>query len=177
MGAWLLALSAVVAGCSADAPPKVLPPVASPSANSSMPTDEPSPRVTPRTPESASQFARLYMSVLEQALATGDETKLAALSLNECTGCGNFIGAVRQLRQREQRVRGGQIHVLFAEAPAFDNGPVVVDMRYTRGKGQLVSKDGDTLEAIAAERALDAQVRLAAKGESWVVAGFTASPA
>lgn len=170
----LLAAGVLLVGCSSDAEPDSLPPV--PSAQSSpvvlpLPTE-----AAAETPQGAAAFARYYMEVLANALASGDSAQLRGLSDPGCGGCTNFIGAV-EARMPGERIEDAQIVVEFAEAPPLQERETIVSLRYTRLAGVLLGASGDVVASIAPEAAIDAEMRLQRVGVRWLVLGFRGTQA
>jgi hypothetical protein len=163
-----------LAGCGSEAEPQPLPPVASgsPSPAAALPVP---PEATPESAEGAAAFARYWIQVLEQALATGDATHLRTLSDSGCGGCNNLIGAVESGAPGET-IRGGRFTVEFAEAPSLENGETIVTLRYSRAAGELIGPDG-TATPVQPEGPVDAEMRISRQGETWVVLGFRGTTA
>jgi hypothetical protein len=124
----------------------------------------------------ASAFARHYVATMQQALATSDATALEALSDPGCGGCRNVLTAIAQAAAAGQYVRGAELVVDFAEAPAVRSGETIVDLRYRRKPGNVVNAAGVVLQTIAAEGPVDTQLRLRRTGTSWTVLGFRQVP-
>jgi hypothetical protein len=198
-GAVLLLVA--VAGCSADeAGPAEVGPLASGSrtaavegaassdpavlASASQSAGEPSPAdevplpaaATAEDALGASAFAKHYMLVLQKALESSDASNFESLSDPGCGGCRNIIDAIGQASQAGQRVSGAELSVVFAEAPAVRGGETIVDLRYERRSGRLLSRDGAVVEAIPPEGPIDTQLRVRRQGEAWVVLGLRQAP-
>jgi hypothetical protein len=167
-----VALVAALAGCSAEADPTPLPPL--PSVSPTPETLQVPPEATPDTAEGAAAFAKYYLAVLEEALRSGEPGRLRELSDSGCGGCRNLIGAVERAQAAGQVVRGGEFVVLSAVSPAPEQGEAMVDLRYSREAGELVTLAGEVVEPIQPEPPIDAQMRVARAGTGWRVLGFRA---
>jgi hypothetical protein len=128
------------------------------------------------TAQGASAFARHYLGVLQEAIATADAGELQRLSNAGCGGCRNLITAVETANRRGERVRGGEFVVQFAEAPLPTPDGVIVDVRYLRRSGVLLGSGGNVVEQFSAEGPVDAQLRLRRAGANWEVLGFRVVP-
>lgn len=170
----VLCCAALLVGCSSEAEPRTLPPVASASP-SPMVLPVP-PEATPETAQGAAAFARHWIQVVEQALATGDATQLRALSDGGCGGCDNLIGAAEGGEEGET-IRGAGFAVEFAEAPPLENEETIVALRYFRSAGELLNPDGTVAATVAPEGPIDAEMRLKRQADSWIVLGFRGTPA
>jgi hypothetical protein len=161
---------AALAGCSSDAEPEPLPPVASasPSPAAALPVP---PEATPETAPGAAAFARYYLELLNVAFRTSDATAVKAVSTQECEGCQNLIAAIERGDEPGETVTGGDYSVVFAEAPPVENGDVIVELRYDVSEVQ-VRQDGGDVSTLPAKTAIDAQMRLLRRGDIWMVQGF-----
>ena len=194
VAAGVVLLLAAVSGCSAeDAAPAEVGPLASasattlasavPSASSALPpnaegdaegqtADSVPSAATAADSAGAAAFARHYIATLQQAVATGDATALDALSDPGCGGCRNLLTAIAAAADAGHHVRGAELTVDFAEAPAVRAGETIVDLRYKRRAGDLVDARGAVVQSIAPEGPIDTQLRLKRVGRTWSVLGF-----
>lgn len=171
----VLAVSSALAGCSADAEPRSLPPVpvVSPTpAVLSIP-----PEAMAETPQGAAAFVRYYFGdVVNQAYATLDAAQVAALSGTECASCANVVADVERLRDASVTVAGSRFKIAFAEAaPSDEDGSIVVDLRFSSDPYVEVSADGTTVREEPAQVDVDAQVKVVRQAEAWVVAAIATS--
>lgn len=173
-GAVLLALAVVLTGCtSAEPQPPALPPA--PSVSPSVAPLPLPPEAAAETAEGASEFARFYMQVLGHAIQLADPQQVRMLSDSGCGGCQNLISAIEDERTKGQSVLGAEFKVLAAVLPAVTpDDDVIVDLRYERMPGQLLDREGRTIDSIAAELPIDSQMRLGRVGGQWIVLGFRA---
>ena len=188
----VLGLGVAAAGCSAEeAEPASLPPVPSASA-SALSAGRPSPErsggsaaqvpvpapssASVATVDDASAFARHYLEVLTTSFQTADAKSLRALSDPGCGGCNNLIAAVEGAARAEEHTEGGVFAVVFAEAPPPAGGETTVELRYSRTAATIVDAAGHAVAQLPADPPLDAQMRIAKRGEEWVVLGFQATP-
>jgi hypothetical protein len=128
------------------------------------------------TAEGAAAFARYWIKVLEQSLATGDATQLKTLSDDGCGGCTNLVGAAEGGEAGES-IRGGRFVVQFAEAPPIEGDETIVALRYSRGGGELLNADGTVIAPVAPEGPVDAEMRIKRRDGSWIVLGFRGTSA
>lgn len=109
---------------------------------------------------------------MNAALKSGEVEELKALSYPGCGGCSNILAAIDQAQEAGERVRGAELLVEFAEAPAVRAGETLVDLRYQRAAGDIVDTHGNIVSTIAAEGPIDTQLRVRRSGSTWSVLGF-----
>ncbi len=172
----LLALAVVLSGCtSKDEKPTVLPPAPSTSPTAEAPLPLPT-QADAATPEAANAFAGYYLDVIGRAFQTADATQLESLSDAGCSGCRDFIGAVKGSNEAGEVTCGGDITVLDAVSPSLVDGGVVVNIRYERAAATLVNESGAITAELPPDPPLDAQMRLLRRPQGWIVLGFRATP-
>ncbi len=160
----------MLAGCSADAEPKALPPVQSISPTAvvlALP-----PEATPASAQGAASFTRFYFELLNQAFSTGDATQVRDFSDPACDACNNLIGAIEEEPKPGERIEGGDYRILFAESPPAEGGDVVVELRYALAGARVLGPDGMVIRSTPPNPGIDAQLRLVRRGSTWVVRGF-----
>lgn len=167
--ALVFGMSLAVAGCSAEAEPRSLPPV--PSASPSPTPLAVPPEAMAETAEGAVAFARHYFgSVVNAAYANLDAAEVRRLSQPECNSCANIVADVERLRNSGLFVAGQRFKVVYAEAaPAAGDGTVIVDFRYSSDPYVEQDAQGSAVRQEAAQRDVDAQALLAPAEDGWRV--------
>ena len=185
----------LLAGCSAERASQAAPlpplrtPSAAPLASPSLPLSpsplpplslSPSPLPSPiavavpaeasaNTPQGASAFARFYFAELLRAYTTYDTRAVRSLAAESCRTCAGLTGGIDSMRQAQQRVTGPPLEVLAAEAPAFDSGPITVDVPYKVSAFNVLRADGQVEHHVQAEKPSTLVATLQRSGAKWLM--------
>lgn len=162
-------LVAALAGCSADAEPKPLPPL--PTVSPTPEVSQVPPEATAATAQGAAAFTRHFFGVVvNHAYAELDAAPIRSWSGEECQSCENIAMDIERLRAAELRVPGDRFKVAFAEAaPPEPDGSFIVDMRFSSDPYVETSPDGDAVREEPAQVDVDAQVKLVQRDGRWFV--------
>lgn len=166
----VVALMAALAGCSADADPKPLPPL--PTVSPTPEALQVPPEATPATAEGASAFARFYLELVNRAFKARDASAVRAVSHPECDACNNLISAIERPEPPGQSSEGGDYQVLLAATPGGQGEDVIVDLRYALAEGVVTDSSGAVIKRIPPNPGVDAQMRLIRGATGWTVRGF-----
>jgi hypothetical protein len=148
----LLACVVLVAACSGNAKPQVLPTLQSTPTATVAPVAIPS-AATVHNAFGAAAFVRFYYGQLNLAWSGPDPTRLTALSDPACGTCRNYIQAAKDFASRQQRIRGTSVRVLTAEAPPMQNGLVAVDLTFDEPARAIVDQEGRVVRELRASPA------------------------
>lgn len=124
-------------------------------------------------PEAASEFAKYYLAVVDDAFARADASALRALSDSGCGGCNSLIDLVEDLARDGQRYEGGQYVVQDAVAPGAETPDYLVVLTYTRPEGRVIdAATGDEVRTETAQPKTQMQMRVVKEGGSWRTFGL-----
>jgi hypothetical protein len=141
-----LVLVGALAGCSADAEPKPLPPLPSVSPTPVVPPVPP--EATPETAQGASAFMRYFLEVVNRAYVARDASQVWALATENCDSCESAARDIDRLREADHVVPGTRYRLTFVATAAPDKpGEYLVDFEFdadpyveTDGAGEVVQE-------------------------------------
>jgi hypothetical protein len=173
----LLACVVLVAACSGNSKPQVLPtlpPTPTATAASNLSVTIPV-SAKPATSVGAAAFVEFYFESLNRAYRQGVHFPLADLSAPTCKSCANFSGVADQLARERHHFLGDTFTDIDAEAP-----PLVSGQSYVLLSCALPSRDeadaaGRVVKHHKAERPLALTVVTVRRGDGWIVRAMTSS--
>ncbi len=167
----VVALTAALVGCASESEaPSTLPSLT----GGPSPSAAPSPASTPSAvsapnAEGASAFGRYFYEEIEEAFATRDPGRVAALSSPDCVICKRYIDSVTALRENDEHVDDYDITVLSSDAPATSDNMARVTVIYNDSASTRKDAKGRVLDSEPGRQNVAAELVLARQGASWVV--------
>ena len=167
----MIAMGAVLTGCSGGGDAAVTLPTLTPSASPAAVTPSAVPSAaTPATAQGAAAFARYFYMQIERAFAQRDPSLVAALSDASCQTCNNYIRSVTTLRDEHQRIEGKLVFtILLAEAPATDGKTARVDVIWSTPANKRYDSAGRLIHSQGPLSRVEETLELRRAGDSWMV--------
>lgn len=105
------------------------------------------------TAEGAEAFARHFIASYNSALRTGVTETLSGLGREGCDSCDAYVEQIDKAYADGGRIVGGRVSVLSSAAPALREGSeVLVEMRVSVARQEILAEDGSTITTFPAER-------------------------
>jgi hypothetical protein len=161
-----LVLLAALAGCSADAEPKPLPPL--PSVSPAPVVPQLPPEATPADAFGARAFTRHFFDTVNDAYASLDPSRVEALSASQCNSCKSIMSDIERLKADGLQVAGSRFKLDFAEAtPPEPDGSIFVDFGFDADAYVEKDASGRTAETYPARQDQEGQARLVRTEGGW----------
>jgi len=159
-----------LAGCSSSsAEPQVLPSLSAAPSRSAVPSASPTGKDAP-TPEGAAAFVRFFYAEISRGFAERDPSIVSALSAPTCKTCKLYIDSIAEIRDKNQRLKGGGFKILFAVAPSGSVGTARVDVQYDFARAEFVDASGKVVQTTPTTKGVEEELELIRVGGSWRIA-------
>jgi len=160
-----------LAGCSSSSAdtPQALPSLSASPSPSAVPSTVPTGKDA-ATPEGAAAFVRFFYSEISRGFAERDPSIVSRLSAPTCKTCKLYVDSIAEIRDKNERLRGGGFKILYAVAPN-DTAPTArVDVQYDFARADFVDAAGKVIQTTPAMKGVEEELALIRSGPSWRIA-------
>jgi hypothetical protein len=160
----LLACVVLVAACSGNAKPQVLPTLQSTPTATVARSALPDPARS-TTPQGAEAFVRYFFNQLNAAFSASDASLIEPLVDPQCSTCRNYMNALRA--DPSKVIRGPSFAVESVAASPVASGGSYVSVFGRVPARQLVSRDGQVLRSLPEEGVFNFTVAALRVADGW----------
>jgi hypothetical protein len=167
----LLACVVLVAACSGNSKPQVLPTLRPTPSATVAPVAIPSPARV-RSPQGAEAFIRFFFVQLNQAFASSNADLIKAHSNSECGTCRTYEAALTASKRDGHFIRGDSFGVSNVAVPPLQSLGTIAEVSGRTPARTVVDAAGATVEVLKDDGAFHLQVAVKWSGQRWVVSGI-----